>query len=308
MSASRDSLARSITRSANGHADWTIRLLVDRPLVGDAYRAYAYFRWIDDRLDLGEIDRSEAQAFLTRQEALLAAAYRGEWWSEAAPEEQLILDLIRKDPHPDSGLALYIRHLMNVMRFDAERRGRLISAAELTCYTGWLACAVTEALHYFIGREAASPQSPTRCLAAAGAHIAHMLRDTRQDLSRGYFNIPSEVLRQADLGPDDIDRPAYRDWARNRVARARRCLRLGRAYVARVESLRCRVAMLAYCIRFERTLDSIEDEGYALLPPEPSTPAVEFTTTAAAAVVSALRPPSFASRRPFPGTARLRAQ
>jgi phytoene/squalene synthetase len=307
MSASHDPLARSITRSANGQADWTIRLLVDRPLVDDAYRAYAYFRWVDDRLDLGEMDRSEAQVFLTRQETLLAAAYRGERRGDASPEEQFILDLIHKHPDPDSGLGLYIRHLMNVMRFDAERRGRVISAGELTRYTGWLACGVTEVLHFFIRSDAVPPRSPTRYLAAAGAHIAHMLRDTRQDIARGYFNIPSEVLRRAGVAPDDIDHPAYRDWARSRAARARRCLRLGRAYVARVESLRCRIAMLAYCIRFERTLASIEGGGYAPLPTEPSTPAVEFATTVAAAVVAALPPPSLASRHPLAATARLRS-
>ena len=45
------SLAARITQNASKQTYYTIRLLVDRDLVPDAYRAYAYFRWVDDVLD-----------------------------------------------------------------------------------------------------------------------------------------------------------------------------------------------------------------------------------------------------------------
>jgi phytoene/squalene synthetase len=44
-------LAADITRSASKQTYYTIKLFVDRDLVEDAYRAYAYFRWVDDVLD-----------------------------------------------------------------------------------------------------------------------------------------------------------------------------------------------------------------------------------------------------------------
>ncbi len=44
-------LAADITRAASKQTYYTIRFLVDRSLVEDAYRAYAYFRWVDDCLD-----------------------------------------------------------------------------------------------------------------------------------------------------------------------------------------------------------------------------------------------------------------
>jgi len=44
-------LAPSLTRAASKQTYYTVRFLVDRERVADAYRAYAYFRWVDDTLD-----------------------------------------------------------------------------------------------------------------------------------------------------------------------------------------------------------------------------------------------------------------
>ncbi len=41
-------LAASITKAASRQTFYTVRLLADRDLLDDAYRAYAYFRWVDD--------------------------------------------------------------------------------------------------------------------------------------------------------------------------------------------------------------------------------------------------------------------
>ena len=43
--------ASSITKAASKQTYYTIRFLVDRERVDDAYRAYGYFRWVDDVLD-----------------------------------------------------------------------------------------------------------------------------------------------------------------------------------------------------------------------------------------------------------------
>ncbi|HWQ83615.1 MAG TPA: hypothetical protein VN363_03560 [Anaerolineales bacterium] len=44
-------LASQITRAASQQTYLTIRLLADPGQADDAYRAYAYFRWVDDWLD-----------------------------------------------------------------------------------------------------------------------------------------------------------------------------------------------------------------------------------------------------------------
>ena len=48
---SSQALAASITKAASKQTYYTIRFLVDRERVKNAYRAYAYFRWVDDTLD-----------------------------------------------------------------------------------------------------------------------------------------------------------------------------------------------------------------------------------------------------------------
>ncbi len=45
--------ASIITKAASKQTYYTIRFLVDRARLEDAYRAYAYFRWVDDVLDAG---------------------------------------------------------------------------------------------------------------------------------------------------------------------------------------------------------------------------------------------------------------
>ena len=257
-------MAAAITRAASLQTYTTIRLLVDRPRVQDAYQAYAYFRWVDDWLDEPRRQRSERDAFARRQSALIDACYRGEPVRTEAIQEEMLVGLVRRDTEPDSGLQSYIRNMMFVMTFDAERRGRLISADELQHYQGSLAAAVTEALHFFIGHGSFSPHGPARYLAVEGAHVTHMLRDAVEDNELGYVNIPREFLRANGISPSDIHSRAYRSWVRSRVELARSYFEAGRRYLSQVSSLRCRLAGYAYMRRFEGVLDSIERDGYLL--------------------------------------------
>lgn len=257
-------LAASITKAASKQTYYTIRFLVDRERVADAYRAYGYFRWVDDTLDAGSFSSRERMAFLVRQKSLLEKCYRGESSPDTTREEQMLVELIQRDHEKTGGLQSYLQNMMYVMEFDAGRRGRWISQAELHEYTRWLATAVTEAMHYFIGNTRYSPHNETRYLAVTGAHITHMLRDTFDDLQAGYYNIPREVLEANHIEPQDTHSDAYRTWVKGRVQLARKCFQTGREYLTRVEEPRCRLAGFAYTSRFEWLLDTIEQEGYCL--------------------------------------------
>jgi hypothetical protein len=257
-------LAVSITKAASKQTYCTIRFLVDRDRVADAYRAYAYFRWVDDILDAEAGSRSERTAFANRQKALLERCYLGEPAGEICLEEEILVELVQSDVEMNSGLQSYLRHMMAVMVFDADRRGRLISQSELTEYTHWLAVAVTEALHYFIGHSFASPRGETRYQAVTGAHITHMLRDALEDAGSGYYNIPRERVAGNGITPWDVKSKVYRDWVKENVQKARACFRAGRDHLTQVENLRCRIAGYAYIRRFEIVLDCIEHEDCLL--------------------------------------------
>lgn len=257
-------LAESITWAASKQTYYTIRYLVDRDRVADAYRTYAYFRWVDDRIDQPQSELAERSAFVERQRALMECLYRGQTPLEITTEEQMLVDLVHSDREMNSGLQTYIRNMMSVMVFDAYRRGRLISQKELSEYTRWLATAVTEAMHYFIGHCCASPQNETRYLAVSAAHIVHMLRDAQEDVRDGYINIPREFLEAHGIAASDVQSNPYRMWVRSRVELARNYFKIGANYLSQVQNPRCRLAGYAYTARFTQVLDAIEKSDYRL--------------------------------------------
>jgi phytoene/squalene synthetase len=258
--------ASTITKAASTQTYYTIRLLVDRERVEDAYRAYGYFRWVDDTLDTAPISAPGRIAFLERQESLLEKCYRGEAPRDINLQENMLVELVQRDSQKNSGLQMYLRNMMQVMDFDAHRRGQLISHVELDEYTRWLASAVMECIHYFIGHNDFAPHDETRYLAVSAAHITHMLRDTADDLQAGYYNIPREVLEENHIEPQDVQSDAYRTWVKSRVQLAREYFRAGKNYFTRVQNLRCRMACFAYIARFEWLLDTLEQESYRLRP------------------------------------------
>jgi phytoene/squalene synthetase len=257
-------LARAITRRASAQTYHTIYWLVDRGRTDDAFRAYAYFRWVDDVLDAPTHDRPGRRQFLSRQKQLLEGLLAGMAPADLKCQERMLADLIagRSDRH--SGLRSYLERMMAVMEFDAGRRGRMISHAELDGYSHLLATAVMDAIVYFIGHDHAYPCEAARTQAVVGAHIIHMLRDTDDDLAAGYFNIPHQVLDASGLTPADRDHPAYRRWVRQRVDQARRCFAEGKRYLRRMGCLRAQIAGYLYCARFEVVLRRIELDDYRL--------------------------------------------
>jgi phytoene/squalene synthetase len=263
-------LAPTITRTASTQTYLTIRFLVDRSRVQDAFRAYAYFRWLDDALDAEDPPGSTADAgivrlrLLERQEWLLERCLAGEPPREVGAEEAMLVELVGHAGPERGGLDSYLRNMMRVMAFDVRRRDRPVSGAELDGYTRWLAIAVSDAMHHFIGHGSRPAPDEARYLAVSGAHILHMLRDTYEDLRAGYCNVPREVLEAAAIGPADTDSDAYRAWVAARVELARAHLAAGRSYFARLECRRHRLAGLAYIGRFDWVAETIERDGFRL--------------------------------------------
>ena len=258
--------ASLITKAASKQTYYTIRFLVDRERVDDAYRSYGYFRWVDDLLDAESATGPARIAFLERQKFLLEECYRGESPQDATLQERMLIELIQRDREKNSGLRSYLYNMMQVMDFDARRRGGLISQVELNEYTRWLATAVTDNLHHFIGHGEFAPHDETRYLAVSAAHITHMLRDTYEDMQAGYYNIPRETLETHQIGPHDVLSDAYRAWVKGRVQVASEHFKAGTEYFSRVQNRRCRLACFAYIARFDWLLDTFEREGYCLRP------------------------------------------
>jgi phytoene/squalene synthetase len=257
-------LARSITANGSKQTYYTARLVVDRGLVDDFCRAYAYFRWLDDVVDSSAQAKEETISFVTGQRELIECLYNGERRNALSAEENMAADLVTHDRRKDSGLRSFITNMMAIIEFDARRRGCLISEEELSWYSDCVAKSVTDGIQYFVGNGHDYPAAENRYLAANAAHIAHLLRDTIPDSADGFFNIPREYLEANGIGSGDVTSVAFKDWVKKRVEKARQYFREGKRYLDGLDVLRCRVAGHWYCARFETVLDAIERDDYLL--------------------------------------------
>jgi phytoene/squalene synthetase len=254
-------LAHSITWKGSKQSYLTARLLVDRNLVDDCLRGYAYFRWADDMVDISLTTLTERTMFIGRQKDLIKTLYLGIHPTGLYPEEEMLADQVSHDRGPDNGLHSFINNFMSVIEFDANRNGRLVSQSELTAYTGNLANAVMDGIQYFIGNGHPYPKTPDRTLAVTGAHLVHMLRDSLEDLPAGFVNIPREDIARLGIHLDDVESGSFRQWVHEQVEKAMICFHAGRGYIDRLEVLRCKLAGAWYCARFEWYLDSILHDG-----------------------------------------------
>ncbi len=257
-------LARSITWSSSRQSYLTARLLADRDLVDDCMRAYAYFRWADDIIDITSKSNSERTAFIAKQKMLINELYNGKRPVGLCPEEEILADLVAHDRGPDSGLRSFIQNFMTIIEFDALRKGRPVTRQELIAYTNRLATAVMDGIQYFIGNKHPYPKTMDRTLAVVGAHLVHMLRDTLEDIPAGFVNIPIEEIHERGICIEDAGSEPFRAWVKDQVERAKVYLQTGKGYINHLEVLRCKLAGAWYCARFEWFLNTIQRDEYRL--------------------------------------------
>jgi phytoene/squalene synthetase len=253
-----------ITYSSSKQTYYTARFWVDRDLVDDFFRAYAYCRWADDVIDISSASDKERTSFIERQQEIITRCYRNERVESLSPEEQIVAELIRNDRFEKSGLQSFIRSILDIIEFDAKRKGELISQDELTWYTDRLGRGVIDGLQYFIGNGYPYPRASNQYLAATAAHITHLLRDTVPDIANGFVNIPREYLESHKLNPDDLTHPDLIAWVRSRIKLARDKFQRGKQYINSLKVLRCKIVGQWYCARFEDVLNQVERDGYIL--------------------------------------------
>ena len=258
------SLARSITWKGSKQTYYTARLLVDRDLVDDFCRAYAYFRWVDDVVDISAQSHRELVSFIRRQSCLIDHLYDKNRLQDLTSQEEIIADLIEHDRGQNGELQSFIRNMFAIIEFDAYRKGRLVSEKELAWYSNRLGASVADGIHYFIGNGYPYPPSDRRYLAPVAAHIAHLLRDMLPDTADGFINIPREYLEAHRIEPEDVSSAAYRAYVQGRVELAQRYFLEGKRYLDNLDLLRRRIVGYWYCARFEGVLDAIQRDDYVL--------------------------------------------
>jgi phytoene/squalene synthetase len=251
-------LAHSITWHGSKQSYLMVLLLVDRGLVNDCLRAYAYFRWADDMVDISFQSSAERLAFIARQKTLVDQLYRGERPDGLCLQEDMLVDLIAHDSRTDNGLRSFIYNFMAVIEFDANRMERLVTRQELDAYTSTLALAVMDGIQHFIENGHPYPKTPDRTLAVSGAHLVHMLRDMLNDLPAGYINIPVEELDEFGIRLEDTNSESFNHWVHQQTQKAGDRLQAGKNYIEGLDHLRCKLAGIWYYARFEWYLYAIQ--------------------------------------------------
>ena len=111
-------LAKSITLMGSKQTYFIARMMVDKDLVNDFFRAYAYFRWIDDIIDVSPHPEDEQIRFISRQSEIIDLLYRHEKPEDLSSEEEILADLIFNDRGDNSGLQSFIRNMFAIIEFD----------------------------------------------------------------------------------------------------------------------------------------------------------------------------------------------
>ena len=257
-------LAKSITKKASKQTYYTARYMVDRNLVDDFFRAYAYFRWMDDMIDETLESQKERFSFIKRQRELIDALYQKQTPNSLNTYEEIVAVLIEHDQNANSKLQSFIRNMFAIVEFDAYRKGQIITEEQLEWYTNCVAKSTTDGLQYFIGNDHEYPIDENQYFAAKAAHIVHLLRDTVEDLQNGFINIPKEHIELHGIDISQMESPAFRAWVRERTAKAREYFIKGKQYLETLSVYRCKTVGLWYCARFEPILNQIENENYIL--------------------------------------------
>jgi len=210
-------LAQNITQQGSRQTYFTARIMVDKDLTSDFFRSYAYFRWLDDVIDIHAQTDEERISFIERQKNIIDGLFKNEHFEELTIEEQIIGDLIRNTRTEGSGLESFIRNMFAIIEFDARRKGRLINRDELIWYKSKLGKSVTDGILYFVGNGHPYPKGDYKYLAATAAQITHLLRDMLRDIADGLINIPREYLEENGIGPENIDSSPFKSWVQERV-------------------------------------------------------------------------------------------
>ncbi|MHA1994146.1 MAG: squalene/phytoene synthase family protein [Candidatus Hodarchaeales archaeon] len=257
-------IARSYVKESHKQTYLIILLMVDKKLTDECFKAYAYFRWLDNVVDENNLPQNEVRAIISRQKELINQLYNQEKIKPTSQEEEFLIDLIRKDRNENSYLQSYIRNFTSILEFDSTRKHKIVSNDKIRWYHQTVGKAVTDCIFHFIGNGAHYPESKKCYLAAEAAHITHMLRDYIEDVRSGYLNISKEDLNVYEISPDMVNNPAFREWVKGRVSLSRQFFCEGKKYIDQLGVLRTKITAYWFCSRFEKVLDIIEKDGYKL--------------------------------------------
>ena len=257
-------LARSMVCQSNPTVFNLSRLLCDRRSFPYFLLGYAYFRWLDDRIDAPGALGEDIRAIAANQKALLIALYNGRD-TNAAPRiaaEEMLAQMVRYDCMNGCRLRSFVMDMFGALEFDASRRYQVRSQRKLDAYSHALGRSYTDVLQAFAGMGGVGGTDSLAGVAGYAAHQVHILRDLYVDLSLGYCNISSEDLTRYQWTVQSLPHDDLRPWVDATARKAQAAFKRGLQGIALIRSPRCRLLGYATSAHYMIVLERLALNGY----------------------------------------------
>jgi len=223
-----------------------------------SYLLYSYFRKIDDFVDSPLNDKKTLTEFINEQKRMVEKFYAG----SKTNGRSVIGRVIEYDLKNNCRLKSCIMRMFEVFEFDIERKNKIVSEAQLTGYSRNLSDSYTRLLLYFIEPRYECRQEDV--LLAHASHLAHMLRDLKEDKELGYINISQEDMVGYKLQSTDCSDSGFKEWLKVRVQLIKKYFKNAKKTLNKNHLFLIKLTGYLYSSRYETVIRQIEENGYVL--------------------------------------------
>jgi phytoene/squalene synthetase len=217
------------------------------------YKAYGYFRWLDDIVDQAAIPRQQADEIIQRQSQLIAAWYEGRDSLQGQDTESLMKDVIQCNRPLGCPLRPMARGFLDALSWDVQRRYTIVEQEALDRYSQLLGCSYAHGLLFGFGLSPVESRYQTIVyLGGVASHLSHMIRDYEEDRELGYINISREALRRFQIDLDESQSANVRRWKRSLARKACAMFREARKQRNTLPTARARIGFDLVSSRYYR--------------------------------------------------------
>lgn len=222
-----------------------------------SYLLYSYLRSVDDFVDEKDGSNDLRKKFVLEQQKTVNNLYNNDRKSNT-----LIGRIIDYDRSNDCRLKPCILKMLEIFEFDVSRRNKFVSSEKLENYSVNLGSAYTQVLLNFV--EPGYKYQHADSLLAHACHLAHMLRDFKEDIDLGYINLSKEEIKRYGIELNRISDPNLKIWLKDKIKLIKEHFTKGKTALDKNPILRIKLMGYLYCFRYETVIQQIEEGGYRL--------------------------------------------
>lgn len=259
--------AEKVTQENRPETLFFLRYLWNREEVSIFTLIYAYFRWLDDYVDLSPIHRKDKIRFVDQQWAFWRKQYRYKYNTEVSSSiySSILRWIVIYDLERHCVLHKQINRLFNAIMYDAKRQYNLEPEDALIRYSFDIGGAYTTILRILSKADAISGyEAKSTENAGFASHQIHILRDFWSDIKLGFFNISKQDVDSYRFSLDQTCDSEIRPWVCKVVDRAQNAFDTGISAINSIHSLKCKFLLLFSLSPYLSIMESIIKNNYDL--------------------------------------------